>query len=280
MSVDTRVEGDADACRRTAQRLLRLSRSLEAATDNLVSQARISEADFEGLAGQAFRTRAAGLAWDSDDVCHETAGVSEALHDFAAGLDEIEDVMRRVRWIAQAHLVVDGWVIRRPGAYADEGQRSLFARLVALIESVRQTERTLHHTLATALATHAGTTPPGPPPSDPTRGSAPGWPGAQAPPPGVAAPAPELPDAAAPSRDRPTRGGPTDVVPLVEGAVAESPTAPATGRSVEAELRRLEASLVRPELEAALVPGLRAELIDAVLIDAVLIDMEVPDGPR
>lgn len=193
MSLSTRLDGDPGACRLAARRARGLAATLTEARLLLDVQARTSPEVFDGRAAVAYRTRAAALGRTTDRVATDVTALAKALDGLADGLDHVRDVLRRVRSIAADRLVVDGWVVQRPGGYATDVQHDLFDRLAAVVGRVREVERALQHDYQAALAAATGTTPPPTRPATPPP-TAPGLPA------GLAWP-PLLPDLRPPEPD-------------------------------------------------------------------------------
>ena len=79
------VPGDPAACTSAAADLHELGDIVGAAADTLVGQARIDEADFGGLSGDAFRHHARRLVEPANDLARRSHRLADALLKAWAG---------------------------------------------------------------------------------------------------------------------------------------------------------------------------------------------------
>lgn len=139
MSLETHVEGDPGACRRTARRLDALGDAAEQAATGLARRTTLSVADFDGMSGDAFRTHARQLGARLEDDARRCRRLSQAMGHLADDLDALLGLMGQVRDRARAGgLRVDGETVLEPGPESDGADT--WRELVAFVGDLRDFE--------------------------------------------------------------------------------------------------------------------------------------------
>jgi hypothetical protein len=155
MSIDTAVDADPDSCRRTATKLHDLHGELAEARSYLDGQAHLAAAHFDGLSGDAYRTRCVAVGETVEAAADSSQGLARALVDYADGLDEVLAVMADAREVARRELVLHGHTIPTPGGYATDRQRRAYWTVAASVEAARRHEAGLRDAWISALARYA-----------------------------------------------------------------------------------------------------------------------------
>jgi hypothetical protein len=155
MSIDTAVDGDPGSCRRTARKLRDLHGELAEARSYLDGQAHLAAAHFDGLSGDAYRTRCAAVGETVAAAADSSRGLAGALDEYADGLDEVLAVMADARELARRELVLHGHTIPTPGGYATDRQRHVYRTVAALVEAARRHEARLRDAWISAIARFA-----------------------------------------------------------------------------------------------------------------------------
>jgi hypothetical protein len=128
------VPGD---CRHTAEELADLGATCDRTTDALIRHGHLNDADFSGLAADAFVRRTTALATRADVLADRAQTVSRALCAYADGIDAVRALMHRARRVAEPHLVTSATEIFSPDS-ADTHVPLGPARLAARWEAWRQ----------------------------------------------------------------------------------------------------------------------------------------------
>ena len=155
MSIDTAVDGDPGSCRRTARALHDLHGRLAEARSYLDGQAHLAAAHFDGLSGDAYRTRCAAVGETVDAAADSSRGWARALNEYADGLDEVLAVMADAREVARRELVLHGHTIPTPGGYATDRQWRVYRTVAASVQAARRDEARLRDAWLSALAHYA-----------------------------------------------------------------------------------------------------------------------------
>jgi hypothetical protein len=155
MSIDTAVDGDPGSCRRTARKLHDLHGELAEARSYLVGQAHLAAAHFDGLSGDAYRTRCAAVGEAVEAAADSSRGLARALDEYADGIDEVLAVMADAREVARRDLVLHGQTIPTPGGYATDRQRRVYRTVAASVQAARRDEARLRDAWLSALARYA-----------------------------------------------------------------------------------------------------------------------------
>ena len=155
MSIDTAVEGDPGSCRRTARKLHDLHGELAEARSYLDVQAHLAAAHFDGLSGDAYRTRCAAVGEAVEAAAHSSRGLARALDDYADGLDDVLAVMADARKVARRELVLHGHTIPTPGGYATDRQWEVYRTVAASVREARREEDRLQEAWLSAIAHYA-----------------------------------------------------------------------------------------------------------------------------
>lgn len=101
-----RVDGCPRGCHDAADRLDALAGRVEAAAGTLAEDAVLSTTHFDGLAADAFRSRAADVADPARRSVARTRGLATALRELGRDLADVQLVMDRLRAQAAPHLRV------------------------------------------------------------------------------------------------------------------------------------------------------------------------------
>ena len=155
MSIDTAVDGDPGSCRRTARKLRDLHGELAEARSYLDGQANLAATHFDGLSGDAYRTRCAAVGETVAAAADSSRGLARALDEYADGLDDVLAVMGDAREVARRELVLHGHTIPTPGGYATDRQRHVYRTVAASVEAARRHEAGLRDAWIGALERHA-----------------------------------------------------------------------------------------------------------------------------
>lgn len=139
MSLFTRVPGSAGECRVTARALDRLARRLEAAAAGTGVASHLSDDDFGGRAGAAFRVRTRDLSVLVDVQARRCRSLGHGLADLAEALAEAEGLMALARAESRHGLELDGWTLRRRAPVGAD-QAGAWARATSVAERARQIE--------------------------------------------------------------------------------------------------------------------------------------------
>jgi len=155
-----RVDGCPAGCRRASARLQALSEAVDDASTTLDRDARLPTEEFDGLAGDAFRTRAGTQAEPAGTLAADTAGLARALTELAADLADVQEVMDRLSEQARPHLRVLPDRILAPEAprafQTDEPGWAVWDRLLPVHADARRLERQAQEDWAAAVAHFTG----------------------------------------------------------------------------------------------------------------------------
>lgn len=112
--IDLEVTADPDSCRRTARQLARLAGACGTVADHLVRHTHLHDADFSGLAADAFVARCRASATGADRRQAWAERLAAALEEYADGVDEVRTLMREARRAAEPWLVTSATRIESP----------------------------------------------------------------------------------------------------------------------------------------------------------------------
>ncbi len=117
MGINIDVAGDENSCRAAAKSLTTLSQGIEAGGTSFHTALSESESDWQGQAGDAFRTRLQPVGQSVDTIASHTQTAAQALNSFADDLTTVKSRMNQARSIASsAGLTVNGTTIEEPTA--------------------------------------------------------------------------------------------------------------------------------------------------------------------
>jgi hypothetical protein len=137
--LDIEVLAVPDDCRHTAKELAALGTACDLTATALVRHGHLHDADFSGLAADAFVRRTTGLAARADALTDRARAVSRALYSYADGVAAVQVLMHRARAVAEPHLVTSATQIFSPGSTSAGPTLPLdAARLAAQRDAWRQ----------------------------------------------------------------------------------------------------------------------------------------------
>jgi hypothetical protein len=144
MRLALEVLGEPAACASAAEELHALGDAAGEAADALVGQARVDEAGFGGLSGDAFRQHVRRLVEPADDLGRRSHRLADALVELSRDLRDVRRAMELARQVARPLLVVTDHEIHSPpdaaqGAEAGEAARA-WDEAVRIVDAARQLE--------------------------------------------------------------------------------------------------------------------------------------------
>ena len=159
--LDIEVLAEPADCRRTSEELADLAGVCDRTAGMLVRHGHLHDAEFSGLAADAFTRRTTALAARADGLADRAKAVSRALFAYADGIDVVCALMERARHVAAPHLATsptqifspdptDTRVPLDPGPLA--ARREAWRRAVLLWREARSTEDHVEADLRAALA--------------------------------------------------------------------------------------------------------------------------------
>jgi hypothetical protein len=141
VSIETHVDGDPGACRRSARRLAALADAAEVAGTSLARRSTLSVADFDGMSGDAFRAHARDLSHRLEDDARRCRRLSRAMGHLADDLDALVGLMGQVRDRArEGGLRVEGETVREPDPSAPAVTHDVWRELVPFVGDLRSFE--------------------------------------------------------------------------------------------------------------------------------------------
>jgi hypothetical protein len=159
--LDIEVLAVAGDCRHTAEQVADLGGTCDRTAGALVRHGHLHDADFSGLAADAFVRRTTALAARADGLTDRAQAVSRALYSYADGIDAVRALMHRARRAAQPHLATSATQIFSPDSVGASvpldparltAQREAWRQAVDLWREARALEDRTEADLRAALA--------------------------------------------------------------------------------------------------------------------------------